>query len=91
MPPCDEGNGLGGGGGVGGCCSAAPGIAGPTAKPQWGQYTALGGTGPWQPGHILAVQCTQNRLFESISWLQLGHLIIPGTILLFLGCFSAPT
>lgn len=45
MPPWDEGNGLGGGGGVG-CCSAAPGIAGPTEKPQWGQYTALGGTGP---------------------------------------------
>jgi len=91
MPPCDEGNGLGGGGGVGGCCSAAPGIAGPTEKPQWGQYTALGGTGPWQPGHIRAVQCTQNRLFESISWPQLGHLIIPGTILLFLDCFGAPT
>ena len=89
MPPCDEGNGLGGGGGVG-CCSTAPGIAGPTEKPQWGQYTALGGTGPWQPGHILAVQCTQNRLFESISWPQLGHLII-GTILLFLNCSDAPT
>jgi ABC-type Fe3+ transport system permease subunit len=37
------------------------------------------------------VQCTQNRLFESISWPQLGHLIIPGTILLFLDCFGAPT
>jgi len=54
-----------------------------------GQNTALGGTGPWQPGHILAVQCTQNRLFESISWPQLGHLIIPGTVLLFLGCSGA--
>ena len=89
MPPCDEGNCVGGGGGIG-CCSVMPGIAGPTEKPQCGQYTALGGTGPWQPGHILAVQCTQNRLFESISWPQLGHLII-GTILLFLDCSDALT
>jgi len=66
MPPCGAENDLGGGIGAG-CCSAVPDIDGPTVKPQWGQKTALGGTGPWQPGHILAVQCTQNRLFESIS------------------------
>ena len=74
MPPCDEGNGLGGGGGVGGCCSAAPGIAG-QPKTTVGALYALGGIGPWQPGQILAVQCMQNRLFESISWPQLGHLL----------------
>jgi len=81
MPPWDGVKDLGGG--AGGWCSEAPGTAGPIEKPQIGQKIALGGIGPWQPGHILVVQCTQNRLFESISWPQPGHLIIPGKIRLF--------
>jgi len=73
MPPCEEGNGLGIGGGVGGCCCAIPGDADPKRKLHLGHFVPPGGMSVLQLGQKVAPQLVQYFWPNSICVPQLGQ------------------